>query len=113
MAEELKPIKLKFDDGEEYVLEFSAQTAKDAQQGGFKASEVFDKSLVMIPLLFYFSFKMHHPQISRKKTDSILNEDLGGLSEAMQDRLVELYLAPINALANAGMPKNPRLTVEL
>lgn len=110
---EVTPIKLKYDDGKEYVLEFNAQTVSEAERAGFLYGEVANKPMTMIPLLFFYAFKMHHPSISKAKTDSILWEDLGGINEAMQVRLVELYLAPIEGLSGEDTPKNARLTVEI
>lgn len=110
---EIKPIRLKYEDGTEYVLEFSAQTVKEAEGAGFVLGEIMNKPMTLVPLLFYFAFRMHHPTISKKKTDKILTEDLGGLSEAMQERLVELYLAPMQELGGSDSPKNPNMAVEM
>lgn len=110
---DIKPITLRYEDGTEYVLEFSAQTVRDAEGAGLVLGDIINKPMTLIPLLFFFSFKMHHPTITKKKTDDILKNDLNGLSEAMQERLVELYLAPVNELGNNGEPKNPKMRVEM
>ena len=110
---EIKPIKLQYEDGIEYVLEFNASTVKEAERAGFNIGEIVNKPMTLVPLLFFFSFKMHHPTISMKKTDKILYEDLGGLSEALQERLVELYLAPMEELGGTDQPKNPNMRVVL
>lgn len=110
---ERKPIKLQYEDGTEYVLEFNAQTVQEAERAGFTIGEIVNKPMTLVPLLFYFAFKMHHPTIAKKKTDKILKEDLGGLSEAFQERLVELYLAPMEELGGSDTPKNPTMRVEL
>lgn len=110
---EVKPIKLQYEDGKEYVLEFNAQTVKEAEGAGFVIGEVMNKPMTLIPLLFFFAFRMHHPSVSKKKTDDILKNDLGGLNEAMQERLVELYLAPLNELSGEETPKNAKMTVEM
>ena len=112
MAEELRPIRLSYEDGEEYVLEFNAQTVRDAESAGFRLSEVSDRPMTMIPLFFYHAFRMHNPNIKRATTDKILKE-LGGMSDAFQERLVDLYLAPINNIGGDETTKNPKLTVEL
>ena len=112
MAEELRPIRLKYEDGAEYVLEFNAETVRATERAGFSLSEAADKPMTMIPLLFFFAFKMHHPTMKREKADEILYKDLGGLSDKLQERLVDLYLAPINALGGEETPKNVNLTVE-
>lgn len=110
---EIKPIRLKYEDGTEYVLEFSAQTVKEAEGAGFVIGEVLNKPMTYIPLLFFYAFKKNHPSISKKKTDEILFEDMGGLSEEVQERLVELYLEPVNMLGGDGQPKNAQMRVEL
>lgn len=113
MAEEIRPIRLKYESGAEYVLEFSAQTVKDAEGAGFVLGDVINKPMTLVPLLFFFAFKMHHPSISKKKTDEILFNDLGGISEAIQGRLIELYTSPVNTLVGDATPKNPELRVEM
>ena len=110
---EVKPITLQYEDGTTYTLEFSAQTVADGERAGLIYSQIMDKPVSLVPLLFFFAFKMHHPSISKKKTDKTLYEDLGGLTEAMQERLIELYLEPMNSLGNDGAVKNPTLTVEM
>jgi len=110
---EVKPITLQYEDGTTYTLEFSAQTVADGERAGLIISQIMDKPVTLVPLLFFFAFKMHHPSISKKKTDSILFDDLGGLSQAMQERLIELYLAPVNELGNEGGTKNPTMKVEM
>ena len=112
-VKEVKPIRLKYENGEEYVLEFSANTVREAEAAGFRLGDVMDKPMTMIPLLFFYAFKMHKPTITRKKTDDILKNDLGGIPEAMQGRLIELYLAPIANLGGGDDPKNAELTVEM
>lgn len=114
MAEEkINPIRLKYEDGTVYTLEFSAKTVKEAEGAGFVIQDVLKKPMTLIPLLFFYSFRMHHPTISKKKTDSILEDDLGGLSESMQERLIELYFAPMEGLGGGESPKNPTMAVEM
>ena len=113
MAEGIRPIRLKYEDGTEYVLEFNSETVKAAERAGFKMTEAMDKPMTMIPLLFFYAFKMHHPTMRQDKAYQILHDDLGGINETIQERLVDLYLAPINELAGGEAPKNPHLAVEM
>lgn len=110
--ERIEPIRLNFEDGTEYVLEFSRKTVSDAEKAGFVRTDVTDKLMTRIPELFYFAFKMHHPTIKREATDKILFEDLEGLTDELIERLIDLFNAPYETLINdRGKPKNPKLTV--
>ena len=112
--ERVEPIVIKFDDGEVYTLEFNRKTVADAEQNGFRKEDAGDMLMTRVPELFYYAFKMHHPTIKRQKTDSILFDDLGGLSDEMIERLIDLFIVPYNTLVNEnGKPKNSRVTVSL
>ena len=67
--------------------------------------------MLLINHLIQISIMRLCKNANKKKTDKILTEDLGGLSEAMQERLVELYLAPMEELGGDDNPKNPNMTV--
>lgn len=111
----VKPITLRNERGDIYVLEFNRSVVKFAEAKGFKIQVLDDGiSLSAIEELFYYSFRMHQPGISRAETDSILYDELGGLREDMLQRLVELYLQPFNTLiATEDSGKNSKMTVEL
>ena len=112
MAEKTNPIRFEYEDGREYVLEFSTATVREAEEGGFNINEVGNKPATQVPLLFYYAFKLHHPDITQEETDSILYNDLGGLSDDLQKRLVSLYIGHITILANkSGKPKNAKMRV--
>lgn len=97
-----------------YTLEFSRDTVAMAERMGFNRDDAGDKMMTRIPELFFFAFMMHHPQISRKKTNSILFDDLGGLTTEQIERLVDLFDNPYDELLNkSGTPKNPKVTVTL
>ena len=110
--ERVEPIKLKFKDGKEYTLEFSRETVAEAEEGGFKRFDFMDKIMTRSTEIFYYAFKMHHPDITKEETDEILFEDLGGMPNGMLDRLTDLFNAPYDALINeTGEPKNANLTI--
>ena len=104
----------KADTGEVYVLEFSRESVRFAEQRGFKISELLDFPQTNIPNLFFYAFRKNHKNVARDKTDKFLDE-LGGLSSAEITRLVELYNQPNESLilAEESGRKNCRLTVEL
>lgn len=114
--EKVKPITLKFEDGNTYTLEFSRQTVSDAERDGFDVSLIEAQPMTMIPELFYRAFKMHHPNITKEETDKILFEDLGGFNrvEGLGKRLNELYFEPFTSLLGEEgktAPKNSKLRV--
>lgn len=99
---------------EVYVLEFSRDSVRFAEQRGFKITELLDYPQTNIPAFFFYAFRMHHKGLARTKTDAIL-EELGGLTTPMLERLVQLYNVPNEALivTEDGAVKNSKLTVEL
>ena len=112
--EKLNPIVITLEDGTVYTLEFSRETAKAAEEGGFKRTDIADKLMTRMEQLFFFAFRMHHPTVSRAKAMDILYNQLGGMSDVVQDRLMDLFNAPYETLVNEnGTPKNPKVTVSL
>ena len=112
----VKPIVLRDDVGNVYVLEFNRDTIKFAEARGFKVQVLEDGvSMSAIEELFFYAFRMHHPNMSKANTDKILYEDLGGLHEGMLERLVELFLTPFNTLiaTSEDAVKNSKMTVDL
>lgn len=115
IKKEVKPIILKDDNnGDVFVLEFDRATIKLAEARGFKIGSLDDGlSLSTIEELFFYSFRMHQPKISRADSDKILYDKLKGMPDGMVERLVELYLLPFNSLLQDGEEaKNSTMTVE-
>lgn len=105
---------IKFEDGESYTLEFNRKTVSEAERDGFRREDAGDMLMTRVPELFYYAFRMHHPNIKRAKTDEILFDDLGGLTDDQIERLIDLYSAPYATLVNEnGTPKNSKVTVNL
>lgn len=115
-VENVKPIILKDDkNGDIFVLEFNRSSVKFAESRGFNlaAFESTGVSISMIEELFFYSFRMHHPEKTRAETDKILYEKLCGLPEKMLERLIELYAIPLNTLVQTeDSAKNATMTVE-
>ena len=111
----IKPITLRNEIGDVYLLEFNRDSVKYAEAKGFKVQALEEGvSLSGIEELFFYSFRMHNPEVSKANSDKILYEELGGLHEGMLERLVELYLAPFNTLMSSEeSAKNSKMTVEL
>ena len=97
-------------------MEFNRDSIKFAEARKFDINAMGDGgvSISAIEELFFFSFRMHHPAITKAQTDKILYEKLGGIPEGMIERLVELYLVPFNALIRTeDSAKNATMTMEL
>lgn len=113
--EELKPIIVKTEDGDEYTLEFSRQSVVFTNKQGFDITKIESNAEEMIPILWYGAFRMHHQNVSRQKTDK-LYEDMGGLTSAAMERLVLLYLKPRQAMFRDEEDANenpPKVTLQL
>ena len=93
--EKVKPIRLVDNEtGESYILEFNRDTVKWAEQRGFDPELVTKFPMTVGADFFFYAFRMHHKNVSRQKTDKILDEDLGGiggLPEGFIERLYMLY----------------------
>ena len=111
-----KPIVLHDEEtGQEYTLEFNRDSIRFAESRGFVIEDVGKYPMTKVYELFFYSFRMHHKNVSREKTDRLIDEGwggLGGIPEGVIERLGELYAAPFIALTD-GEEKNARLTVEL
>lgn len=113
MAQNVKPIIVKDDEtGMEFTLEFNREAVKFAEARGFKINDVADYPMTKIPELWFYSFRMHHKNVARAKTDALL-DGLGGIPDGLLERLGELYAAPFAALTDGQTEENPRVTVSL
>lgn len=114
----VEPIRLvNKETGVEYVLEFNRNSVKRAEKAGFTLSDISSGKIISgYSELFYYAFLMHHPYMKQADTDRILFEELGGISDALQTRLIELFAEPYNALVEAkeeGGEKNSKWSVTL
>ena len=111
----IKPIILKDEsNGDIFVLEFNRDTVKYAEQRGFRIGGL-DEGVVVSTTeeLFFYAFRMHHPNKSRADTDKILYEKLKGLPKGMLERLIDLYVLPISSLKQEEEEaKNSTMTVD-
>lgn len=102
--------------GTVYELDFDRASIKFAEDRGFELDNVTRFPVTNLPLLFFYSFRYHHREVSKRKTDE-LYERLGGLSPAFIERLILLYAQAqqSNNIVDSDeeMGKNGSLTVEL
>lgn len=112
---EVKPITLtNTENGDKFVLEFNRESVKFAESKGFSIANVENSPMSALPDLFYYAFRMHHRNINRMQTDKILFEDLGGMSDALIERLGQLYAKPFDDLIQSeDNAKNSKMSVEL
>lgn len=114
----VEPMVIAFENGDEYTLEFNRNTVVMAERSGFTREAAGEKMMTLLPDLFFFAFKMHHPSIKREKTDDILFNCMKGLTSDEITRLIELYDEPYKTLINVSddeeiTRKNSGLTVRL
>ena len=114
MNDQVKPIILHDEENQiDYTLEFNRESIRFAEQRGFDIADVGKFPMTKLPELFFYTFRMHHRNVSREKTDRILFDDLGGMPDGMAERLGALYSAPFEALSSdEGKAKNRKMTVE-
>jgi len=99
----------------DYTLEFSRDSIKFAEGRGFRIADVDNYPMTKVPEFFWYAFRMHHPSVSLAKAEELLDR-MGGMTEALAQRLGELWAVPFNALASEqddGEVKNATVTVEL
>ena len=98
-------------------MEFNLESVRFAQNRGFDSDDLSKYPLVKTEELFYYAFRMHHKNVPKEKTDRILQEKLGGLSnlpDGFIERLIMLYYDPMNGVKNAEESgKNAKMTVEM
>lgn len=106
------PIILTMEDGKEYRLEFDRKTVEYSERMGFNTDDIEHKMMIRVPELFWFSFRKNHPEVTKEESDKILFDELGGTTEQMTERLVQLYAdAYMSLVNNEGKPKNPKVRV--
>lgn len=112
----VKPIVLEYEDGKTYTLEFSRASVRFAERMGFSLASLGQAPMTATENLFWFAFRMHHPNLKKADTDKILYEDLGGLTEEALTRLADLYEAPFATLVDDeedGEEKNAKAKMHL
>ena len=113
----IQPVRLTDNDtGKVYELDFSRDSVKFVEEQGYRVDETFDYPNKNIPKLFYYSFRKNHKNVSREQADK-LRDKLGGLTDKIALRLVELYVQATNSnnviQSEEDLAKNPHVTVEL
>lgn len=102
------PLKFEYE-GKEYTLEFNREAVRMAERSGFDVENFDAKVLSNSEDLFYFSFRMHHPEVTMEDAMDILYKGFGGLKAEEVRQLIELFSEPYISLMNVeGNEKNVR-----
>lgn len=92
-----KQLSFTFDD-KEYCLEFTRKSVEQMEKIGFKASDINDKPMTVLPELFAGSFLANHRFTKRDVIDKIF-EKMTNKGELIS-KLAEMYNEPIMALVD-------------
>jgi len=86
----------------DYVLEFSRNTAKQIEDQGFVLDRLTDKPNTMIPLLVYGAFLKNNRGIKRALVDEIYKNVVDKLGDETKDGFInvlgEMYAETVNSL---------------
>lgn len=102
-----KTIKFTYND-KAYTLEYTRKSIEIMERQGLKISEISDKPMTTLPLLFAGAFLAHHKFEKREVIDEIYSK-MSNRDELLHT-LIEMYNEPINKLMdepdeNAGNVK--------
>lgn len=113
--EEVRPLILHDEEsGVDYTLEFNRESVKFAEARGFDIDDVDRYPMTKTYELFYYAFRMHHRNVSREKTDKII-DDWGGIvniPDGVMERLGMLYAVPFGTLKDKEDTNPPKVTVQ-
>lgn len=113
--EEVRPLVLHDEEnGRDYTLEFNRESVRFAESRGFAIEDVDRFPMTKTYELFFYAFRMHHRNVSKEKTDSII-DGWGGVAEipdGVLERLGMLYAAPFSSLADKEGKNPSKVTVE-
>lgn len=88
----------------DYILEFSRNTAAQIEDQGFVLDQIAEKPVKMIPLLVYGAFLKHNRGIKRSLVDEIFDNliDKDGSEEAQGfiATLAEMYAETVQTLTD-------------
>lgn len=101
--------------GEKFELDFNRDSVRFAENRGFELDNVAKFPVNGVSDLFFYSFRMHHRNVARDKTDKLM-ERWGGIPEKLLTRLIMLYqqaMTANNVQTDEDAAKNAELTLEL
>ena len=83
-------------DGREYTLEFTRKSVAGMERQGFKAAELLEKPMIMLPILFAGAFRAHHQFLNQRVIDEIFNKITN--KQELVSKLAEMYSEPLEAM---------------
>ena len=86
--------------GTEYCLEYTRKSVEQMEKRGFKVSDIMDKPVTTLPILFAGAFIANHHDIKTETVDAIYMEMKS--KDNLIAKLAEMYNEPIEALIGAG-----------
>ena len=115
--EEVRPLILHdSESGRDYTLEFNREIVKYAESRGFSLEDVDRYPMTKTYELWFYAFRMHHKNVSREKTDKIIDDwgGVAGIPDGVMERLGMLYALPFGKLKDedAEDTNPPKVTVE-
>lgn len=86
-------------EGKEYTLEFTRKSIEKLEQRGFKLTDVRDKPVTTLPILFAGAFLAHHPYVKKEVVDAVFNEIDD--KDSLIQKLGEMYNDPIRSMTES------------
>lgn len=117
METRIKPMIVRDNEtGERYELDFTRESVQFAEGRGFEPDKVLDFPTTQIPALWFYAFRANHKKMAKNQTDALLSK-IGGVTDAMLERLILLYQQAITSnniyQDDEDLAKNALVTVEL
>lgn len=78
------------DTGVKYELDFCRESVSFAERHEFDLETAIKYPVTGVRDLFYYAFRKNHKNVSREKTDKLL-EKWGGMPEKLLTRLIQLF----------------------
>ena len=119
MSERIKPIKLTDKEaGKTYTLDFCRKSVDLMAQNHFAfGKETFDYLAKDGPELFFYAMIANDEKVTRREADRIYHDVLGGITPAIAERLLELYMQALDDSkvfqTDEDLAANPRVAVEM
>ena len=92
-----KQLRFTYED-KDYCLEFTRKSVEQMEKSGFRASDINDKPMTVLPALFAGSFIAHHRFTKQDVIDGIFSK-MTNKGELI-GKLAEMYNEPIIALVD-------------
>lgn len=90
-------------DGKAYTLSFTRDSVIATENMGFRMTEISDKPMGSLTLLWRGAFLAHHDTLTIAEVDALLTKVK---KKGLLDALIDLYNAPIESLIDEENEKN-------